>query len=491
MGRRKKIDTQEVIPTQRKDSWSNALSGIGTNKDKRQFTTFGNAVSITKETLAEMYSDGLAKRIVDCVAEDMTREWCTIKGDENEVIQDAMTSLQIQTHTNIALRWARLFGGSLMVIGAMDGSKLDQPLNENKIRSIEYIKVFDLGSISIESSKFYMNPNNPKYGKIEQYYVTTSVGNQTQSFLVHETRCVPFFGEPVSSLSYTIASTESRYWGSSVLIPCYESLRDYAGAMASVSAILYEFVIGKYKFSDLDELLAQGNEKLFQNRIQAIEMTKSVLKAVIMGTDEEYSRDSANISGVPDVLDRFMMNLSAVSSIPVTKLFGRSAAGLNATGDGDSKNYYDSVRAKQVFNLTPAVTKIMNVIAKWKGIKTELDIVWNSLFQLTEEQEANRERTVAETYRTTSDADDRYLNQGILSKEDIYNLRFKDLLKKPYTELLSKDEKAIESQEEMSEKSSEETPDIDETMPMNKNQGGKNGIGGKGTRNSTRGSKKN
>ena len=48
-------------------------------------------------------------------------------------------------------------------------------------------------------------------------------------------------------------------------------------------------------------------------------------------------------TGLPDVYDRVMMDVAGAAKTPVTKLFGRSPAGMNATGESDMNNYYDYI----------------------------------------------------------------------------------------------------------------------------------------------------
>ena len=207
----------------------------------------------------------------------------------------------------------------------------------------------------------------------------------------------------------------------------YQDIKDFRLAFANTSAILQEFVIGKYKFQDLDEILAAGNEKKLQARISGIEMSKSLINAVMLGTDEEYQRDSASVGGLADLLDRFMMLVSSVSSIPVTRLFGRSASGLNATGEGDLKSYYDLIAAEQSA-LTPEVERLIKMIAVGNGLSEDEDYSWEwgNLNQLTSEQVANEERIHAETLRTNMDAAQRAIQEGVLTPEQVYDLYYKD-----------------------------------------------------------------
>lgn len=57
------------------------------------------------------------------------------------------------------------------------------------------------------------------------------------------------------------------------------------------------------------------------------------------------------------------LDLSGASRIPVTKLFGRSPAGMNATGESDLRNYYDYVDTLREAKLRPILEKLLPVLA--------------------------------------------------------------------------------------------------------------------------------
>jgi phage-related protein (TIGR01555 family) len=457
------------------DGWKNIMSGMGTSRDKRRYTTYDFTRIMDSQTLTNLYiGDGLFARIIDTFSDDMTREWGKAANDpinkksKKGIIEGELERLDAQSFINMADKGARLLGGSLLYIGAMDGKSPESPLNIDRIKSIEFLRVIDLPDILTYDCTYNEDITSANYGKIELYAIQLRVNNKWSKMYVHASRCIPFFGRRVPNSSASL-SVDQKYWGLSEAQPAWEYLRDFTAAMGSVSHILLEFIIGKYKFSDLDEMLAKGNEGRLKTRVEAMEMTKSTIHSVLLGIDEEYTRDSATVTGIADLLDRFMMNLSAVTQYPVTKLFGRSPAGLNATGENDLKNYYDAVRSKQRAN-TRYIQNLIDMIASLKKLPGEYPWEWNPLFQLNEEQQANVKRIDAETARTYADADQRYLQEGVLLPKEVYQIRFKDDLGKKDFELveeeqLQKELEQAEMWQEMNAKNAENVPAQEEGKP--------------------------
>jgi hypothetical protein len=83
-----------------------------------------------------------------------------------------------------------------------------------------------------------------------------------------------------------------------------------------------------------------------------------------------------------------MMDLAGAAEMPVTKLFGRSPAGLNATGESDMQNYYDSIEEKQEAYLSPILDKLLPVMAcsEWGGVPDDMDWEFNPVRRPTEDE---------------------------------------------------------------------------------------------------------
>lgn len=394
-----------------KDGWMNLISSIGTSKDKRTHTTFDNPIYLDKSLLTAVWiGDGYGAKIVSAPADDMTREWITITNDDENKISNKLKDLDSPGAFNLALKWSRLFGGGVILMGIADGLDLVEPVNENKIKDIHYLRVYDRSQIDIRKHNYDLNPLSPTFGELETITIIPVYGEQ---FVVHVSRCLIFKGIPVPNRETT---DDVNYWGMSVLQQIWDQLRDFNSAFASVSTILQELIIGKYTLVGLAELMASGQEQLVRDRVNIIEMSKSVINAVLLDGDEKYERDAVSLGGIPETLYAFMMFLSGVSGIPVTRLFGRSAAGMNATGENDLMNYYDMIKSSQENKLQKQLQRLVDYINVNEKI-VDPTIKFKPLIQTTQKEEIDMRKTQA-------DIDNMYMNTGVLLPEEIRDSRF-------------------------------------------------------------------
>ena len=91
-----------------------------------------------------------------------------------------------------------------------------------------------------------------------------------------------------------------------------------------------------------------------------------------------------------DLLDAFGKFLSAATDIPATRLLGTSASGLNATGEGDLKNYYDMIRSKQKSKYKPRLDYFDEIMVRSLGLNPDEDYEYEfkSLFQMTPKEQS-------------------------------------------------------------------------------------------------------
>ena len=110
----------------------------------------------------------------------------------------------------------------------------------------------------------------------------------------------------------------------------------------------------------------------------------------LMDSEEEFETKTNTFAGLPDLIVKFSQILSAGADIPATRLLGNSATGLNANGDGELKNYYDSLRSKQIIEYSPLLEVFDEIMIRSLGLNPEDDYAYkfNSLFQMSDSEKA-------------------------------------------------------------------------------------------------------
>ena len=420
------------------DGWANLFSGLGTKADKKKSTVVVPNGFLTDAELELVYADdGLGARVIDLLPEDMMKQgWHYEFENEKEGFEEYSKTYdhifkEIKANDKIskALKWARLYGGGLILLGVYDGEQLDTPLNLNKIKSFENLKIIPRNNVMYGNLEFQMDITKPRYGQVEYYSVSFYTGRQYEYKRVHYSRVIELHGVEIPSSDASIIPMEFRYWGISVMQRIQDRLKDLAASFGSLSNLFHELTIGKYKYKDLADIMAsKDGEKLVQNRLQAMDMMKSSFHSILMDIDEDFVRDTISFGGVSEVLYQFMMMTSAATGYPMTKLFGISPGGLNSTGDSDMYQYYDMVKAKQQTELLPILERLVHIISQWQKIP-EPKIVFNPLEQMTEKEQAELEEKKAQTEKLKADTYQQYIDMGIMSPEVVEELEYGETLK--------------------------------------------------------------
>lgn len=470
------------------DAWENPLTGVGTrDRDKAQAMRFHRPHELTFDwlTLQSLYHfDPLSRRIVDAWPKHMFRngwdisttgpvekksdepDWDIARGDALplpgpapaakplppslvgkplsasggkkvasgseqyatvvEDIEDGAERLRISDAFFQATIWGRLYGGAILMIGANDGSvDLSKPLDETDIRSIDYLTVVD--NRYVTTAYYYANYQAPNYGEPEVYRVFRNIAevhdvNSPSTFEIHESRVIRFEGTTVDIQE----RQRLRGWSHSVLQAPYEEIKRFMQTFQSASHLLTDASQGVYKLKGLMQQLAtKGGQQLLNARMQMMDMARSVARSLLIDADgEEFARIQTSFASIPELLDRFMQMLSMVTSIPVTILMGRSAAGMNATGDSDFRAFYSEVSAEQNNSLKPKLKRVYKLMmlareGPTKGKEFKLNFQFRPLWNPTDEERAN-------TNYVQAQADALYVTNQICTPEEIAISRFRN-----------------------------------------------------------------
>jgi phage-related protein (TIGR01555 family) len=421
------------------DGWKNVLTGLASAKDKNQHTHSVMGLVLSDAALESIFADdGLGARVIKLLPDDMFREgWDYDFPDMEEkeakeltdVYKDVLETINAVSKIKEGFYWSRLYGGAVILIGALDGQPLDAPLKPNRMRSFEYLRIVDRSDIEFSNIRFQLDPERPRYGMPELYPISfeTPLGGAEVRY-VHYSRIIELHGSKIPSGATRALSREQRYWGLSVLQNVDEYLKIVGSSINSIGHLLHEFSVGKYKLATLQDILQQDDgEELIKKRMEIMDLMRSVFHTEYFGKDDDFIRENVTFTGVPEVLYNIFMLVSACTGYPITRLFGVSPAGLNSTGEGDMRNYYDMVRSSQVADAEPVITQLVEIIAEWKGIE-EPYIKWRPLQQLTEKEQAEVEKMKADTESVKASTYQAYISAGIMEPYEARFLEFGNTL---------------------------------------------------------------
>ncbi len=414
---------------QRRDGWINAASGHGTRTDRRTLTQYGVDIVTDLEAMQLWRSEWLAKKIIEKRPQEIFRRGFEIKTDKAkpEQIAEVITrsqELQLEKRCVLAEQYRTAFGGAA-IFAAMSGAigELDQPLDEERIQSVDALHVLE--PRELQPVSYYTDISSPKFGRPETYRLMPLTAGRIQTTLnwqvIHESRLAIFVGSRVSRQTQP---GQRESWGDSGLSPCRQVLADYGLAWGSAATILHEYGHGILQMDGLAELLAtKDGVNVVEQRLSMMEMWKSSLHAMTVDGKDTFTRASMSLSGLADVLEQNALVVAAAAGYPVTVLLGMAPGGLNASGDNDVRNWYADVENYRNAETKPLLEQLLGWIMKstMGPLAGKEPDVWcvdfPSLWTPSEKEEAETRKLIAE-------ADVAYVDAGIAFEEDIARSRW-------------------------------------------------------------------
>ena len=371
------------------DSLQNVMTGLGTQISKREHNKFQLGQLWGQGELEAAYqSNWIARKIVDIPADDMTREWREIKCSDADEIRREEDRLLVPQTVNEALSWARLFGGSAILM--LTDQDLEKPLDPEKVGlgGLKRLIVFDRYEMVPETINTY-NPLAANF--LQPDYYTIYQGSQR----IHWTHFVRFLGAKLPRRQ----RIQTWGWGDSELRKCLEDVKDIVAAKGGLAELMQEANVDVVTRDGLADDIVTDQGARIEQRYAMYSLMKSAFKLSLLDGDEKLDRHTLNLSGVAPVMDMFFTWLSGAADIPETRFFGSSAKGLNATGEGDLKNYYDSIRSLQNSQLDHPMRTLDEVLVRSAvgNMPSDFNYDWRRLYQLNRKEEAEARRIEIET----------------------------------------------------------------------------------------------
>ena len=408
----------------RADGMANVLTGMGSARDKSQYTYTKSIVFLGQEELESLYGEWLPRRIIDIYAEQATRKGFKVlfggegpKAEEVVGVEQVIEDLFILENLMLAAKNSRLYGGSVILMYIDDGRKADQPVDKRNIRSIEGLEVLDRYQIAPVISE----ENIYDYSKATHYQIIAGdLINQPNLTYIHKDRILRFDGD---WLPYRVRQ-RNYGWGMSNLQVIYDSFRHYWTGLNSAATLLTEFDIFVHKIRGLAAMLGAGKEGQVKDRLVINDMSKSIYRGYAIDAEkEELEFISRNFNGIGEILEKLRIDIIGASKIPHTLLFGESPGGLGSTGRSEERDFAKTLGDYQTATFKRPLKQLMEYILLSKDGPTngKLPESWrihfNDLYELNEREKADVRARVAAV-------DGRYIQLGVLHPKEVADARY-------------------------------------------------------------------
>lgn len=348
------------------DAFTNVLARLGAGTPNLLEGTEYSLQRLSRDfnQLNALYRESwIIRRIIDVIPSDMLKNWITITSgidpDVEKKLSISLRRTQLIDKLKRGMQWGRLYGGALgVMLVKHQGYNLSQPLRLDWIMPGDFagLLIFDRWNGVNPSNELIEDISDPDYGYPKYYTVTDPAGGG--SVKIHHSRVIRFTG---NTLPFWEEIAEMQ-WGASVVESVFDELKKRDNVSWNIAQLTFMANIRVLKMQDLGQLLAATDSESQAELLRTLEAQNMLLNNMgmqVMDAADGLETHQYTFGGLADCYQQFIMDISGAAEIPVTKLFGRSPSGLNATGESDLQNYYDMIAEKQEAVLRPILNKVL------------------------------------------------------------------------------------------------------------------------------------
>ncbi|MGF6837053.1 phage-related protein (TIGR01555 family) [Paraburkholderia youngii] len=388
-----------------RDSFANtqASLGWGTNNQSSasQYTlSYQSRNRIQME--AAYRGSWIVRQAVDAIPEDMTRagiEMAALDPDEVSQIERDMMRLAIWDRLCENGQWGRLYGGSLAVM-LIDGQDLSTPLRTETVAKGQFkgLLILDRWMVSPPVgdvvTEYGADMGKPVYYNVIADYAAIPKAK------IHYSRVIRMEG---ADLPFYQRVNENG-WGLSVLEPLWDRLIAFDSATVGAGQLVYKAHLRVMKIPKLREIIGLGGPALagLKAQIEFTRLAQTNEGMTVLDGEDDFDTHQYSFSGLSDMLVQFGQQLSGATGIPLTRLFGQSPAGLNATGEGDMKAYHEKIKQRQEKELRTPLHRLLSVMSMstlGKPLPDDFSFEFRNLQEMSEAEKADiaQKKTAAVT----------------------------------------------------------------------------------------------
>lgn len=353
------------------DAFANPAARTGWGEDNLINATEYPMTRLTQDwqLLTSLYrTSWIVQRVCNVIPEDaladLSIEAPGLNSDALNKLQEEIRTTHLRESILKGLRWGRLYGGAAAIVMVSGQEEdLSQPIDINSIGlgAFRGLYIVDRWSGIYPGLDLVEDNSDPDYGLPEYYEVRNEVDGG--SYRIHHSRVICFRG---TEMPYWEQIAE-QWWGTSAIESMYDELTKRDNVAHNIANLTFKANLSVLQVEHLDQMFATTSS-IHQRRmyamLQAINTLENSLGIRLVNKGDDIQQLQYSFGGLPEVMDSAMMDMAGATCIPVTRLFGRSPAGMNSTGESDEKMYRQTLEQERAVHITPALERLLPIVCR-------------------------------------------------------------------------------------------------------------------------------
>jgi len=289
------------------------------------YKTHGILQTMVDEPVLDAFRDGLDIQSKQLSADDLKE------------LDDYAEEKGIWETVKSTLIWGRLFGGAALIINAGQDPEDELDLKDISRGRLEF---YDADRWECSAPHRYSDFYTFHGHKLDASRVITVAGKRAPH----------------------IIRRQLSGWGMSEIERAVEDFNIFLRGRNVLYEILDEAKIDVYRMEGYRNALSTaGGTETVRTRIQATNAIKNFHNALLLDKEDEYEMKTLTFSGLAEVMKENRIGIASAVRMPMTKIFGISAAGLN-TGEDDIENYNAMVMSQVREPARPLIRKVLQML---------------------------------------------------------------------------------------------------------------------------------
>lgn len=313
-------------------------------------------------------------------------ELSNLSAEEKDRVEEAASRFDLWQHLRAAVRSNYVTGGCLLYMDfGLSGRELEEPLDLNRMnikrfRGFRHIDPINCVAVQVNT----VNPAAGDYMEPSVWYVIGLGAVHRSHFLKFEANIPELPMRPLT-----------LYFGMPLTQLIKQDVANSNLASQGLANLMNRF---RFTYLKADESsFTTENAKCFKDRLNFMSFVQDNFGVCPIKTTEDVIQLTTSLAGMAENVEEFYLLISAKTDIPYTELMGKSAEGMNATGSGDRRKWYDKCRSIQesVKHNLLFMYGIVAGIDSGKFVKFT-DFTFNPLEEATEKELAENIESYAE-----------------------------------------------------------------------------------------------